>query len=43
MGRFTRIVLLVTTAVAFALAASASIALADSIGPGVTAPIAAHT
>lgn len=42
MGKFTRIVLFVTAALAFALAASASIALADSMGPGVTAPIAAE-
>jgi len=42
MGKFARIVLFATTVLAFALAASASIALADSMGPGVTTPVAAQ-
>jgi hypothetical protein len=39
MGRLARIVFFATTALAFglALAASTSIALADSMGPGVSA------
>jgi len=42
MGKFPRIVLFVMTVLAVALAASASIALADSMGPGVTTHIAGH-
>jgi hypothetical protein len=37
MGKFVRIMLLATTALAFAVAASGSIAIADTGGPGVTA------
>jgi hypothetical protein len=40
MGKLARIVLFTTTALAFAVAASGTIALADSQGPGVTAPAA---
>jgi hypothetical protein len=40
MGKFSRIVLFATAAVAFAIAATGSIALADPQGPGVTASVA---
>jgi hypothetical protein len=43
MGKSARIVLLVTAVLAVVLALSASIAMADEMGPGVTTPIATHT
>lgn len=37
MGKFARIVLFTSIALALAIAASGSIAFADTVGPGVTA------
>jgi hypothetical protein len=39
MGKLARILLFTTTAVAIAIGASATIALADTQGPGVTAVV----
>lgn len=43
MKRFSRVLILVMAVLAFALAVSVSVALADSLGPGVTAPVASPT
>jgi hypothetical protein len=42
MGKFARIMLFTTTALAFAIAASGSVAIADTGGPGVTAHVIAR-
>jgi hypothetical protein len=42
MGKVARIVFFTTTAVAFSIAASGSIAIADTGGPGVTAHVIAR-
>jgi hypothetical protein len=42
MGKFARIMLFITTALAFAIAASGSVAIADTGGPGVSAPVVAR-
>jgi hypothetical protein len=43
MGKFVRMMLLATAALGFAIAASASVASADTGGPGVTMTCAART
>ena len=42
MGKFVRMMVFATTALAFAVAASATVASADTGGPGVTASFAAR-
>jgi len=43
MGKFVRMMLLATAALVFAIAASATVASADTGGPGVTETFAATT
>jgi hypothetical protein len=43
MGKFVRMMLLATAALAFAIGASATVASADTGGPGVTDSFAAAT